>query len=69
MDDAIAAHIADRSNGAMLTGYILQTAALPSNAEDLTETIYSTIYPDGQAFHIGLGLAHFLVQNCVLSND
>jgi hypothetical protein len=68
LDDAIAAHVADRSDGAMLTGYILQTAALPSTAEELSETTYSTIFPGGQPFHVGLGLAHFLVQNCVLGD-
>lgn len=52
----------------MLTGYILQTAALPSTAEELSETTYSTIFPGGQPFHVGLGLAHFLVQNCVLGD-
>lgn len=53
----------------MLTGFMLQTAALPADAPDTTHTRYLAVELSGQAFHVGLGLAHFALDHYTLPRD
>jgi len=62
LDTALAEHIASINDGAMLTGYIIQTSAMPLEAEDTNNTKYNSFGMDGQPFHVGLGLVHFLLK-------
>jgi len=65
LEKAVAEHIADEQD-AMVTGWVLQTAAIPNDAEDTDHTKYLSLNPSGQPFHVGLGLAHFLIDYYVL---
>ena len=62
MDDAIAAHIADELDGAVLTGYVLQ--AMGTSMRDLEydggSTSYLRSYAENQEPMTHLGLSHYL---------
>ena len=54
LDDALAAHISDESDGDILTGYLVQTASMPIDGAGMS---YAQIFMSGQPYHSTLGLA------------
>jgi hypothetical protein len=63
MDAAIAAHIADEADGALITGYVLHAAYFNTDTDTRGSTGYYHDCAEGQGYHIGLGLAHMLVDH------
>lgn len=69
LEQALRDHVYDEQDGAMLTGFILQTSAIPADADDTDNTKYLAAGMDGQPFHSGLGLAHMLLDYYTLDMD
>lgn len=59
LDDALAAHIADTSDG-ILTGYVIQTSYFSTETDNHGTTGYYTEVADGQPWHVGKGLSEVL---------
>lgn len=60
LDDAIAAHINDTTEGGIVTGYVMQTAYFSTETENHGTSGYYVEVAENQAFHIGKGLASML---------
>ena len=60
LDSALAAHINDEADGALVSGYVLQAAYF--NGDTITNGTcgYIREFAEGQMFHVGLGLATML---------
>ena len=56
LDDALAAHIADESHGALVTGYALYASTQTLEHFDREATGYFAEYAQGQAHHVAIGL-------------
>ena len=56
LDDALAAHIAEASNGALVTGYALYASTQTLEQFDREATGYFAEYAEGQAHHVAIGL-------------
>ena len=69
LDAALSAHVADESDGAMLTSYFVQASALPLESPNTSSTWYGTFEPDGQAFHVSLGLIQMAVKYATLNEQ
>lgn len=64
LDAAIAAHVADVSDGAILTAYVLQTRAKGFTDEDDGDKVrVNRMVAEGQDFITTMGLAAFLDEN------
>jgi hypothetical protein len=63
LDAALAAHIADEGDGALVSGYVLQAAYFNGDTIEHGTTGYMREFADNQAFHTGLGLAAMLVDH------
>jgi hypothetical protein len=57
MQDAIAAHMADENDGAVMTGYVLQTEGQHIQGEFVGYTSYMGAVPEHQSHATSLGLA------------
>lgn len=60
-EQALKAHIADEAEGAFTTGYVVLVSNASADEFDRGETAYTVMVPFTQAAHVGLGLAHMLV--------
>lgn len=60
LDAAIAAHVADEQDGAIVTGYVLQTSNMNSLHYEKGTTGYLLEFAENQPFHVGVGLAQML---------
>ena len=67
LDEAIAAHVADQTEGAVVTGYALIVSNATVEDFDEERTCYLVDYADAQPFHVGLGLVHR--HRLILEND
>lgn len=63
LDDAIAAHVADEADGALITGYVLHAAYINPDLDGREATGYYAEYATSQPYHVGLGLAHQMVNH------
>jgi hypothetical protein len=61
LDAALAAHIADECDGALVSGYVLQAAYFNGDTIQHGTTGYMREFADNQAFHVGYGLASQLL--------
>lgn len=60
LDEAVAAHIHDVTEGGIVTGYVMQTSYFSTSTEESGSTGYYVEVADDQSFHIGLGLSQML---------
>lgn len=61
LEAALEAHIADETEGGMVTGYVTHVAY---QRVDLgSASGYRVVTGTDQAFHVGLGLVHMLTEN------
>lgn len=63
LDAAIAAHISDEVDGAIITGYILHAAYLNVDTDERGTTGYFAEFAENQPFHVGYGLAHQMIDH------
>ena len=61
LDAALAAHVADECDGALISGYVLKAAYFNGTTIEHGTTGYIREFAEGQAFHVGYGLASQLV--------
>ena len=59
LDAAIASHIADECNGALLTSYVCQTEFTSMELIDEEMTGYQRMIAEGQTLTTTLGLMHY----------
>jgi len=69
LDAAIAAHIADETEGGIVTGYVLHASSLTADQMGRGVTGYYAEYADGQPHHIGIGLAVMLVNHLTYPDE
>ena len=58
LDEAIAAHIMDETNGDLVTSYLLTIATLNADNLENDTSNYFHEFSDQQPFHISVGLAN-----------
>ena len=58
IEDAIAAHLADESEGAVLVGYVAMAAFILPGDDGLT--YYQKLHIDPTPFHVQMGLSAYL---------
>ena len=61
LDAALAAHIDDECEGALVSGYVLQAAYFNGDTIRHGTNGYMREFAEGQAFHVGYGLANQLI--------
>lgn len=57
LDTALANHIADECEGALVSGYVIQAAYFNGNTIAHGTHGYMREFAEGQAYHVGYGLA------------
>ena len=60
VDDAIRAHIADEEE-ATVTGWLVTCAYVDADSFENNTTGLRSVLPNGQPFHVSVGLAHVSV--------
>lgn len=60
LDAALAAHIDDECEGALVSGYVIQAAYFNGATIEHGTHGYMREFADNQAFHVGMGLATML---------
>ncbi|GAA3730167.1 hypothetical protein GCM10022239_03460 [Leifsonia bigeumensis] len=65
LDDAIAAHVADELDGALLTNYVGVAAAV--KPEDSDQMTYYLRVAAEQPIHVSIGLTEYLANRLALS--
>ncbi|UOR02084.1 hypothetical protein MUN77_01750 [Leucobacter allii] len=60
LDEALAAHVADECEGAIVTGYVLQVQYTDMDLINDQMTGYLRIVGENQNFTTTLGLAHYM---------
>lgn len=61
LDAALAAHVADVCDGALISGYVLQAAYFNGDTIAHNTTGYMREFAEGQPWHAGYGLANHLL--------
>jgi hypothetical protein len=59
LDAALAEHIADELDGALVTGYVCQVTAMTGADFDAEQTQYLRMVPDHQSAHVTLGIIDY----------
>lgn len=72
LDAALAAHFADELDGAIVTAYVTQAAAMTSFDFDAERTQYFRTCAEGQSAHVTLGIldyAHARYRHDLMDDD